>query len=202
MIPGGASATQLIFPGNVAYTVDVPQAALNLRLQGAGVANVGKYTIRGMPDEVVKRGEYQPDQFFRTVIDQWLNGFKNATFGFVGRDLAATQTSVTGGDGTSVAVANSAGFAAGDTVRFVKVKNMLGQNIVGLFQIKAVPDATHITINGNVGGDAVAGGRLRKHNILFFNISGGNVGRVGVKKVGRPFAGYVGRRSKRKPVGV
>src|SRR5437762_6325601 len=58
--PGGSSVIPVNAPGNPFYTLDVPQAALRLAVLTPSNPNKGNYTLRGMPDECVRYGEYQP----------------------------------------------------------------------------------------------------------------------------------------------
>jgi hypothetical protein len=198
LLPGGSSVVPLNFPGSNNYTLDNPQSCLNLRLQTGGGPNVGRYCMRNLPDEVVVNGEFQPDGAFTANLNIWKNTLAGNGFGFVGRNLAALKTVVLGSDGINLLVGSTAGFNVGDYVRFLKVHAITGGTIEGSYQIIAITAPNKLQFIHNIGSDAASGGNVRSDGIGFFATSAVATQRASVRKVGRPFAGYRGRRSKQK----
>jgi hypothetical protein len=198
LVPGGASVLPLNLPGASAYTINNPQSSLALRITSAGVANVGRYTLRAVPDEVMVNGEFNGDLIYKGRIDALAAAMIAYQTGFVGRNLAAVSASCLGSDGTSMIVANSGIFAVGDFVRFVKIKGSTSLPVSGTFQITAILPGNKITFVGGAGSNAKPGGTIRVDGIGYFTTAAVSIGRAGVRKVGRPFGGYVGRRSKRR----
>jgi len=198
LVPGGANTTPLSYPGMNGITINNPQSAINLRMTTAGAPNVGRYTCRAFPDEFMTNGEFNGLPIAVGLLEQLIREISKPGIGFIGRNLAGVSSSCMGSDGTSMIVANAGAFVVGQMLRFVKIHNGAGESISGVFQIAALPGNNKVTFVGGAGKDAVPGGTVRVDSIAFFQSASGQIGRASVRKVGRPFGGYVGRRSKRR----
>lgn len=194
--PGGSAIYTIVRPGASNWNVDVPQACLNLVLTAAGSANKGRYTLRGLPDDVVENGEFAPDNAFTLRLTQWRQLLASNGIGFIARDLAAVTTDVLGSATVNVVVRSTAGLAANDYVRFLKVHNLAGESVEGSFQVGAIVDGTQFTTIPALAETLAQGGKVRKDLLVFLATSEVGVGRVGVRKIGRPSSGYRGRRSR------
>lgn len=199
--PGGANTFPVNLAGSRGLSFNNPQSALLLRITSAGVPNVGRYTIRGLPDEVMVDGEYDPTPNFSNGLNNFRAEIALPGRGFVGRNLAGAFANCMGSNGTGMLVSSTAGFAQNDFVRFVDIHGPTGASISGTFQISIVGPGNLLTFVGGAGKDALPGGKIRLDGLSFLQTSIVTIGRASVRKVGRPFGGYAGRRSKRRRVG-
>ena len=90
--PAGTASGKMNAPGNAIYTSDVPQAGLEISMSAAGVPNTSRPVLRGIPSQVIERGEWAPDQPFQQFVGQLIQTWITNQYGFVGRQL--TQPSV------------------------------------------------------------------------------------------------------------
>lgn len=195
--PAGTSAGKFLFPGATRYSVDVPQAGLEMSFPAVGAPNNARPVLRGLPDEVVVNGEYSPDPTFSAAFNRYVTALNVNGFGFVGRDLASASARVLAITAGVVNLSQVlAGVAIGDFLRFHRVTNTLGRPISGAFLVTNIAGQQY-TLSG-LGANAVIvpSGTARKDTLSFFAYAPGTFGSVVVKKIGRPSRGYRGRRSK------
>ncbi len=196
--PGGASAGKLNLPGSPAYTLDVAQAGLEYSFPAVGAPNSSRGVIRGLPYEVITSGEWDPSVAFTSYMAGFLLNLQTGGFGFVGRDLSQQSAKVLA---ITAGVVNLSqvlpGAAIGDYLRFHRVYDVNRKPISGAFLITNIAGQQY-TCSGLTGLSVlVPSGTARKDAIAFYLFGAGTTGALVVKKVGRPFRGYRGRRSKR-----
>jgi hypothetical protein len=198
LVPGGTSTFKRLFPGNFGYTVDVPQATV--RINGTtSSGNTVKYNLKAVPDDMVKRGEFQPDRTYGNLLTGWFQSLTNAAMGTIGIDVSQPRMRVQSLAGGVLTVDNAASVAQGDYVRLLRVRDSVtGKPISGSFLI-AVKALNALTLQG-ISMTAVSGpgGGARKDTIVWGAYQGLNAGRVGVHKIGGPLEKYRGRRSRRR----
>lgn len=215
MLPGGAGSGTLNYPGNYPNDLDVPQASLMCNLQVATQPQTIRQRLAGMPDSMVTYGEYQPTDAYKGSVTKYLNFLSNKlalafTIGAVTHDL--TQPSVrllsinpVAGATTATVITDApTGTIPGGWIRFHRVRDVAGLPVSGSFvvtQTAALANGQQTyTIAGYLSGQTVvAPNGLARNDVLVINpLMSGKPNRVVVRKVGRPFVQYRGRRSKRR----
>ncbi len=197
LVPGGTSAATFGFPGHPTYVTDLPQMAISVKATATGKTNTRKFDLRAIPDAQFTGGEFQPDSPFLSFLNDYLSYLNTASWWFPGRDL--TQASVrvlTVAAKVLTTDGPIAGAVVGDFVRLLKVKDSNNQPVKGVFNIVAIAGNTY-TLNGiDASVVVVNSGRARLDRVVMCQIARADVDRAVVKKVGRPFEQYRGRRSK------
>lgn len=197
----GSSTRAVNYPGaeNAANMADIPQVALMVDLTGAGVVNKSRYRIAALPDAQVRGGEYQPDFAFRTLMGAFLGQL--AGWKFRGADLTKPLINLKTISAAGVYETQSdLTVAVGNTVRVRGAIDEGGSLINGDFVIDAATTLRTGTLR-NWSAGACTGGKIR-HLVWIYPtiLADPAVNRIVVRKVGRPFAAYVGRQRRRRRV--
>ena len=197
ILPGGAVSGRLQVPGTNSNKTDLPQVSLQLSTTGAGVPNTNRLVLRGIPDDVMKNGEYQPDSVFKGLVTQFATSLLGNNFGFVGRDLSQLSVRVEAIAGTSITVDQipGTGLDQGDYVRLNRVIGDNGSPIQGVFKVNSV-NGRVLVMTQTVGNLSKPSGTLHRDLLAYFAFGSITPIRAVVKKIGRPFESYRGRRSK------
>lgn len=196
---GSASTVNVNYPGNVQvqYAADIPQAALLVSIPATGVRNVRRYRITALVDDDVVRGEFQPqggmalyNAFYRE-LNGWLMRGKDASQPF--KNIATIDA------GGNVAMTEDLPITAADSVFLRGVMLSSGKKLSGKFPLDGVTSLRAFKLRGWTQGAATLGS-AQKIVIIYpaMNTSVIAGERIVVRKVGRPFQGYRGRRSKRR----
>jgi len=196
--PAGTSTGRIFLPGGT-IDCDVPQMALQLN-SGSNAANSSRIVLRGLPDDLVKNGEYAPFSGYKNALTQFITSLRTNDWGFIGRDLTQPAIRVLGiAGGVLITDGSNAILPGADWVRFNKVVDVNGKPVSGSFFVASSPSANHFVLTG-LDNTIVAGpnGTVRRDIVARFNYSNITPGRVVVRKVGRPLEQYRGRRSKRR----
>lgn len=197
-LPGGTSTATLQLPGNANWPGDLPQAALLLNAQSTDNQNTRRWALRGMPDQFIINGEYQPTPQFTTKINAYFQELSDDNFYFPGRDLSQPDRRVIAIANTVVTVDNGASFVQGGYLRFHRCIDALKDPVEGSYVI------TNVNVNAiTLGGFAPRtltqpSGTCRNDVAVMVKITSANFSRAVIKKVGRPFAQYRGRASRRR----
>ncbi len=197
---GPSQSGSINFPGQAGNLADVPQMALLLKTPGVGVNNIRRTRLKGVPDAQVIEGEFQPTAAYSVALSNYLIGL--ASWAFRARDLSQPTikiAAITVGTVTTVTCETAITLQVLDFVRIMRSKDSSGFLRGGRFQVLTIgPGSNQFTIASWPYGGTV-GGSVRKDGIVYPQVSAANsaVSRVVVAKVGRPFGGYRGRRSKR-----
>lgn len=183
---------------------DQPSAALLMSATANDTGHTRRWQIRGVVDEDIKRGEFTTDAPTQHRYKEYFDSLGG--FGWL------KKTSVQQSDIFSINSASSAtapgllttravhGFGIGNIVTIKNTTNTAsGNRVGGEFKVSGVPDATSITLLNWTGG-ACKGGTVSLDSEVFqdFAQSRCSVIRATNRKVGRPFAGYRGRSSRRR----
>lgn len=201
LLPGGAQSFKRLFPGNPQFSVDVPQAGLQLSLPIQGRSNIVRTTLRGLPDEMVVNGEYTPTVRFRGLLKEFTDNLWNPAGGEWAsaiRDLSQPSVRVLTLANSIITLDAAGGMVVGDYMRLNRCRDQQGNPISGSFRITAVNGMSFTLAGMDPALIVKPGGLARKDLALIAKYAGASVGRVLVKKIGAPFEKYRGRRSKRK----
>jgi hypothetical protein len=197
---GRAQTSNFSFPGGTEDT-DVPQMALQCSAAGVGVVNVRHFSMRGIPDAQVKFGEFYPSPAYANAVSVYFTELQN--WRFRGQDLTAAFADVATIDVTGLVTlpAITVPFGVGDQVQF---RGLKADGTNQPFSLKgfvaAVPTVNTFTLR-NFTAPPSHGGQVRKVSyFLYLMGTPMSVDRAAVRKVGRPFFQYRGRRSKRKVI--
>lgn len=197
LLPGGAASSRVNLPGNASFVTDLPQVSLLLDAQAAGAPNSSRLTLRGMPDSIMIGGEYQPTPAFAGAVTLFCNSLVGLNFGFVGRDLAQASVRVNkiAANVVTVDAIPGTGLAVGDYIRFHRVTDDNGNPVKGAFVVTGIA-GNLLTVQGLDATLTTPSGTLRRDLLQMFGFGPITPIRAVVKKVGRPFEQYRGRRSK------
>lgn len=203
---GPSQVLSVSFPGSVDFQTDQPTTALLYTIPGVGVRNIRRHLLRGIPDAMSLQGEFAPSNAYNTALRAYFTAL--ADFRFRGRDLATTAIKIIdikrdaspATTGTARLEVPYTG-ALNDMVRILKASKSDGDFYSAVHQVTGVADSGRQLTLYNWPNFGVKGGKLRKEGILYPAIDSANiaVGRLVTRRVGRPFVGYRGRRSKRTP---
>lgn len=202
LLPGGSGGGVFFFPGNYAGDLNAPQDSLQLNFVVTSQPNSIRHRIAAVPDTIISGGEYNGDTTYQGYLSQYFNVVVSLGFGAVTRDLTkpdATVRSITGG---VITTNTSTGAALNQYIRLRRVKDNLGHPVEGTFLVAAIVNnadgsVAYTVINPPTQTVSNPNGTARLDVLVFNSFSSGSVGRLVVRKVGRPFAAYRGRRSKR-----
>lgn len=196
---GPSQSNAQIFPAASGLEADTPQNALTIRIPGIGVNNISRRYLRALPDPCITEGEYTPPATFQFAMIAWLTSMNG--YQFVGRDLSQPKQAVLSQVvGLFTLKQALVGINVGTNVRVLKTKEASGRLRGGVFNVVSVAGASPaFTVFGWPYGNTV-GGNVRVDATVYpaYNIGQTTIGRIVVKKVGRPFGQYRGRRSARR----
>jgi hypothetical protein len=195
--PVGSSQTYGIGrPGAFLTDSDVPQMALLVRTASATSNNVRRWTIRGIPDEMVFQGEYKPTSAYLGRIAGYYNYLTTAQWAFPGRDLTVRPSPITTIT-TAGLVTMPVAFVAnpGERVRITRTITAFAGLKSGTFKVESQPSPTTFKLANWIGLDAAAGTglNLEARQVFLMGLSASQ--KVVTRKVGRPFDLYRGRAS-------
>lgn len=198
LVGGGAQTEARTYVGSDTTDSDVPQMGL-LCVAGAGsVPNVRRFTLRGLPDIRSVQGEFNPSNGYQQKLDVFFSLLAN--FKYKGKNLAApTQVIAKITSGGLVSTTTTYSYAFGQQWQLMRVRNSDGQTISGIVTVAAEPGPGSLSFNAVAwNGGTVYEGEIRLVTdpvYTSYDPARINVSRVVVRKVGRPFSGYRGRRS-------
>src|SRR6516162_2989694 len=201
---GGAGKGQSLaasYPGLAIADEDIPQMAILVKCGSNTAAVTRRFTVRAIPDQQVRLGEFQPNQIFTTSVQNFFTALGNFSFRAIdpvnSKRVALFSIDLTGlvtlKDNIPIP------FLAQDVITISKAITTTGTFFGGQFVIKQTGPGNTMQLNGWTGGNCTGGVAIKRaYNI--YPISSGScaVTRTVVRKVGRPFEQYRGRRSKRR----
>lgn len=199
LVPVGSSTGKVERPGYPGLSCDYPGIGLSFAGSSAGVPNASRFAIRGMPDEEIRNGEYTPDSTYKGAVTQFCNTLTNG-WGFIGRDLSVASQKVMSIAGNVVTLAGLIGAVVpGDNMILNRVTDDDDDPVKGSYYITNVNPVTFAyTLSGFPATTLTsAKGTARVDRIAFFAFSAVSPSRAVGRKVGRPFASYRGRASKK-----
>lgn len=202
LLPGGSGAGTLNVPGAYATDMNAPQDALMLNFGLTGQPTQVRIRLAGLPDSQVARGEYQPQSSMKAQVTNYINQVIGSGFGSIVRDLTVPDARVKGYVGGVLTTLTATGALAGQYIRLRRVRDDNGRPVEGAFLVTAVvanaDGTTSYTLFGGPGSTVTRPNGTARHDLLAFaTLLNGTPNRLVVRKVGRPFVQYRGRRSKR-----
>lgn len=196
--PTGSSTGKFQYSGVPRSEVDLPQVAVEMSGAAVGAANQSRFSLRGVPDSVMTNGEYQPDSEYKRSMTLFCNTLVNDEWGFIGRDLTLPSANVLNVVAGVVTLDGALGLAVGDFLRFHRVKDDDGKPIQGAYRVTASANGGLTLTVANLAQTVTeANGTARWDKIALYDFKTVQPSRAVVRKVGRPFETYRGRRSKR-----
>lgn len=195
---GSTNTDNRIYAGSSGETVDVPQMALEFSAKDATVKSVRHWTIRGLPDAWVVRGEITTDLGVLASIGRYLGQLSGFRWKCVDKGAASSgvvEISSNGNYELDVPFT----LAVGSYVKLLRCRDQYGRAVKGKFYVNASPSLQTGTLANWPAGIIVQNGRMRLVSSGFgtFDFTQMSISRVMVKKIGRSFFQYRGRASKR-----
>lgn len=200
-LTSGATVTRTTaIPGTAAVQPDVPQMALKFDIDANGTPNQRIWLMRAVPDSQITNGEYQPSATFRTNVSTFFAAL-SASWQFRGQNLAVPTTAIFNITAAGVITWLAApGYVDGAIIRILRARGADGRAQGGRFLVNNVVGNTGQLLGWPFG--LCTGGKSRLYQIIFPSIPIGtdapNTAQAVVKKVGRPFFLYRGRRAARR----
>jgi hypothetical protein len=197
-IKGKSISTNNEYPGGYNIAQDVPQMAMLCRVRGDGVPNTKRYTLRGMPDGTVSGGEFTDDAVWTAGFNQYTAALRRLAFRFRGLDNSQPVIGLQGVLPNGDFILNAPlAFAQGDALTLLRVRDSNGHAVTGTYYVKTATSNIAGTFANWKGATVLGSGSVRKR-VFIYPTMGTTINsflRVIVKKVGRSFFQYRGRRS-------
>jgi hypothetical protein len=211
---GGAGRGQSLaysYPGTANYNTDIPQMALLVKAGNAGSTATRRFTIRAIPDLFVEYGEFSPSDTYKQRLTDYFGALGNFVFNALNPANAKVKAFTIAPvafagppartDGQVTLVQNAVPFQPNTVVRISRALDANGIARSGDFTISQIgPIQGQFNVMywpyGFCTGGTVS---ARAYGLYGISPSLCAVERVVVRKVGRPFEQYRGRRSKRRP---
>jgi len=194
---GGASTGNLNQPGNNQLRTDLPQVSLQCALRTADAPNIGRLMLRGIPDDQMFTGEFNPTPQFDLDLKAYLALLAGLQTRFLGRNLINQNVRIESITANVMTTAEPTGAGAGNYVRLLRCRDTFGRPVNGTFRCSSVVGNVHTLVGFDPNIIVLNSGRARLDMLQLFPVSGGTPGRARVKKIGRPFESFRGRASKR-----
>jgi hypothetical protein len=201
---GGAGKGQSLaasYPGLAIADEDIPQMAILVKCGSTTAAVTRRFTVRAIPDQQVRLGEFQPNQIFTNSVTAFFTALGNFAFRAID-PVASKRVALFSIDLTGLVTLKDnipIPFLAQDVVTISKAITTTGTFFGGQFVIKQTGPGNTMQLNGWTGGNCTGGVAIKRaYNIYPISPSSCAVTRAVVRKVGRPFEQYRGRRSKRR----
>jgi hypothetical protein len=201
---GGAGKGQTYgysYPGDPSQETDIPQVAVLCKGGPTSFAVTRRWTLRGVPDNQVTAGEFTPTQDYTNRVATYFSAMGN--FGFRGIDPTIAPTPLLNVNAAGLFSANVVNqpFAVGNIVTISKALNAQGNFRKFVGQVTAIgPLNNQFTMAAWPFGACTGGtARVKTTGVFYLTSQNSVVVRALVRKIGRPFEQYRGRRSKRRP---
>lgn len=188
----------------------LPQVALILRLFAANTVNNRALELRGLPGAAVTTGEADPTFLTYAKVSAFGRAILS-TYGMLGVNKTFKHFKVDNVSATGLVTLNETGvgFAANQTVQFYRTKfDATCCGGVGQYNVTSFDGNRALQLSNWPAGKTAHGGKVAQWTIpafLAFDQTSGTKGglnglaieRVVMRKTGRPFDLFSGRRSKR-----
>lgn len=202
LLPGGSASGSFLFPGVFVSDLNAPQDSLMMNWILAGQPQTIRTKMPGLPDSQVSSGEYQPTKLFAQAVLSYIQYVTVNQFSGVSRDLTQPDCRVKSFTAGSLTTLSATGAVPGDYIRFRRVKDDNNNPVEGTYLVQTVVNNADSTVTYTLFGTppqtvSRPNGTCRRDVLVNPGIIGGTANRLVIRKVGRPFQQYRGRRSKR-----
>lgn len=200
LVGGGSSVLTKRYPGTLTTNADVPQMALLVSAQSKTTPNVRRWTLRGLPDDRVAEGEFNPTGAVAGHLSSYAQELDRGGWQFRARDLTEGKSEIFAiSNAGEVQLVDALDVAQFDFVRISGALDANGNTVNGRFRVSEVDNPLQWTLANWTAGPTT-GGRAYFDAYDYYGINGLTfvVSRVVTRKVGRSFFQYVGRRSNRR----
>jgi len=197
---GRSQSFSKVWGGGSGFACDIPQMALLTRIPAAASNNVRMYIIRGIPDQLVVDGEFAPTQAYRNAINRLFVKLSEFQMRVVVRGAVPNTVATIDNNGLVTFTNTRPTVNPGDRITFYNILNAVGDPMTATYVVEKLGDgALQLSIRGWIGSN-YHGGTAVGTSVTYpaLTNNGATIGRIIVKKVGRPFVGYRGRASTRK----
>lgn len=188
---------------------NVPQDAALCQVRGTAAGNpTKKFWLHNLPDDFVSNAKFENPNNMGTLATNWVQGLIDSSFlfryiilGTPARIASITDTGV-------VTLSDNLVVAAGTNVKLVRVRDVNGKGVKGIFRIAAAPapTLTTFTLLGWKGQEVGVSGNMAVVTYGYTSMQVPNprpgkiasvILRPGTRKCGRPFGQLAGRVSAR-----
>lgn len=194
--PGAVKINRTAYKGEWAGT-EVPQMAILVYFPGENSNNRRIQYLRGIPDSQVTGGTFVPTVGYNNALTAFYQKLVPYAIRGIDRSNPLLHIVEVGATGIVTTVENH-GLAVGNDVHLTRMYQANGLRIPTLTtKVTAVGSPTTFTLASWPSSAIAKKGNVRKLVVGFFDIDVPKikVARIGVRKAGRPFDLYTGRRS-------
>jgi hypothetical protein len=192
--PGISQVVTTGIKGQVLVEQDTPWQAVYIDAKTAD-GHRRPIILRGIGDGLIVGGILVPNEQWNDAFARWRLRMENNGWQLRGKNLANTPKAISDIDGTgNVTMIAALPLAPGDIIEFYRTRDVSGKSVIGSSTIDTVTDAKRFKLANWEPGRVVLKGKMRKLEYGFFSIASVQTVRVTLRKVGRPFFPYVGRR--------
>lgn len=196
----GSSATDAVRRVGSTWDTDVPNMALLVHASSSIQNSIRRWALKDIPDTQVTFGEYSPLPAYKSVVDIFLAEMNS--WGFAVQNATAAKSDILTITAAGLVTLPAASpFVVNDVLNFHKCQYLLAFNTFS-FKRKVLslgPLPTQFTIQDPLGVDLI-NGDCQRVQLVYSPISTSSAvaDKVCVRKIGRPFDQFRGRRSKRR----
>lgn len=203
LLPGGSAAGTLLYPGVATNDLNAPQDALMINFTVGGQPQNLRHRLAALPDSQVENGEYQPNAAYKGAITKYINLIAGGQFSAIVRDLTQPDARVVSLIGGVLTTQSATGAIVGQYIRLRRVKDNAGNPVEGTFLVMAAgggggAPSTYTLFPAPTQTVNTPNGTARLDLLVNPTITGGTPNRLVIRKIGRPFVQYRGRRSKQR----
>lgn len=198
---GAAQAFAAAYPGSSGLQCDVPQMAILCKGGSTSFGVTRRWTVRGIPDSQIDKGEFAPSPGYAAAVQNYFRALAN--FQFLANDPTAASGSIFSvSDAGLVTLKANSPFAVNAFVTMNKLVTNTGLTRLKTYISGIGPLEMQFTVAGWPAGTTATSGTVSVKTQGAFNLDFANssVVRAIVRKVGRNFEPYRGRRSKRRKI--
>jgi len=179
---------------------DMPNSAVQILASSNITGQARRFVLRGMPDDDSYKGEWDPDDDDTARMQQYFNAL--AGFGWMAM-VETNKVKLFSNDAAGVFIVD--GTSPFGITNIITLKNVYltdqERRYGGKFVVGALPALNKFTVTEWLGEPGKGGtASLVTKGFQAFATSTLSVVRTVSRKVGRPFAGYRGRRSRKRKV--
>lgn len=199
LFPVGATSGRFQYPGMQTPNMNLPQDSLMVSAVTDAAPNATRFNLRGLPDYVIQKGEYQPSPNFKTQFTNYANELINSRWGFIGRVKTGASARVNSINVGVVTLNGAVGGVVNESYLILnRVYDSNGNPVTGKFLITLIAGNAY-TVEGLAGVSVtIPSGTARIDSLAFYQYTEITPNRAVIRKIGRPFEQYRGRASARR----